>query len=135
GVSRVYRTDNAGKDWQLLTNKLMGSFLHSGSLSFPTLQTGYYASRYGGVGHAGVTVDGGKTWQDQITDDKIDKDMKNGDGGVALVQFVDVKTGWFIPFSGTIHATRDGGKTWTPQKLGDGAGGLTDMHFANAKLG
>jgi photosystem II stability/assembly factor-like uncharacterized protein len=133
--SRLYRTDDAGKKWVQLTDKLKAGSLGGGDgdLFFLDDKRGWFVIRRNipTRGFASFTEDGGKTWTEQeFKDDKV------AGGNYARVQFADAKTGWFISEFGTIHGSVDGGKTWAPQALGhDAKWTLKDMHFADAKLG
>jgi photosystem II stability/assembly factor-like uncharacterized protein len=121
----VRRTDNAGKTWQVLTEKFPASGQDPGTMSFTDADHG--CAVWSAVNYA-VTADGGKTWRHGVVD------KKGASGNYARTHFVDAKTGWLLPHYGTIHATADGGKTWQAQKLNT-SGTLKDLHFADAKLG
>jgi photosystem II stability/assembly factor-like uncharacterized protein len=121
----VYRTSNAGKTWQVLTDKFPASGQDPGTMSFTDADHG--CAVWSAV-HYAVTEDGGKTWRNGVVD------KKGATGNYARTQFADAKTGWLLPHYGTIHATIDGGKTWQAQKLNT-SGTLKDLHFADAKLG
>ena len=95
------------------------------------------------------TTDGGANW-------KVRKVAQSTDGiseDIALavqdplfydIEFADALHGWIVGEFGTIHATTDGGQTWTPQQeslLGEGIVDILDLptffgvHFVNTQEG
>jgi len=127
--SHLFQTDDAGNSWKVLTSKIKVS---AAGLSIPDGKHGVFASRIGGSAtDLGRTSDGGSTWEvEKVTDSKLSR------GNFAQVQMVDKDRGWFIPHFGTIHATTDGGKTWTAQELGHvSTSDLVALHFLDAQRG
>jgi photosystem II stability/assembly factor-like uncharacterized protein len=122
----VYRTVDAGKSWQMLTDKFPVETPDQGEMWFADARTGCAV-----VGNYGVarTTDGGKTWQTSQL-------AKKGASIPPRVQLLDAKTGWAMPHFGTIHRTTDGGQTWEAADLGHrSTNALIDLHFVDANLG
>ena len=132
--SRLFKTENAGRAWVEYKMKPEPSLGYGlAGIAFPDGRNGCLVNARASVPHNwAVTQDEGRTWGEQgKLDDKVDR-------GTGLhLQFVDKNHGWFLPTSGaTIYATDNGGKTWTPQKIGDNTPtSMEKLHFANAKIG
>jgi photosystem II stability/assembly factor-like uncharacterized protein len=121
----IYITDDSGKTWKLVTEQFPNDSGKVGQMCFTDLKHGFAA--WNATQYA-VTDDGGKIW----TEGKLKNEAS---GNHSHIQFVDAKTGWILPDTGTIHATVDGGATWQAQKLGKRIGTLVGVNFVDANLG
>jgi len=129
--SHLYRTDNAGRDWTELTDKIDLVKLSGNGLAFPDARHGRYvcARKTPHEYYAGTSADGGKTWTEQ----RLNGNLK---GNYLKTQFTGVDRGWLIPQFGDIHVTTDGGKTWTPQRMGHNqTDTLRNLHFLDDNVG
>lgn len=95
------------------------------------------------------TTDGGANWKVR----KVDQSKEGISEDIMLavqdpifydIEFADEQHGWIVGEFGTIHATTDGGKTWTAQQsslLGEGIVDILDLptffgvHFVNTQEG
>jgi photosystem II stability/assembly factor-like uncharacterized protein len=95
------------------------------------------------------TTDGGANWKVR----KVAQDKQGISDDIALavqdpifydIEFADDQHGWIVGEFGTIHATSDGGQTWTAQQeslLGEGIVDILDLptffgvHFVNSQEG
>jgi photosystem II stability/assembly factor-like uncharacterized protein len=115
----LFRTDDGGKNWIRLNFPGMRTYWYSSNFIFFDAKHGFFTTRGGQVNgdlFFCTTEDGGRNWQVR----KMERTDRRSWAQGVTVRFADKDHGWFIPhYSGTIHATTDGGKTWTPQELGD----------------
>lgn len=102
-VGSLYRTTDGGSSWTKLSETRNIKELYH-YLSFIDAETGYISS---GWGHLSVSHDGGATLQ------RID----SSDSRCSRIDFIDQNNGWKIN-DFRIHATTDGGITWTRVPLG-----------------
>lgn len=124
----LFRTSDAGKKWVEVTDKLpLGGFGGSTRLAFADLKHGYFVTSIED-GVLGRTLDGGKSWQTQKTEDKAGLDGPR-------ICFVDMERGWYSLPNAAVYSTVDGGQNWTRQHPGHASGFLEDLHFTDAKLG
>lgn len=141
-VSVILRSVNGGATWVAVFEIIGESLL---DVDFVDEERGYAT---GAEGVIYATVDGGKTWKEEVLSagwttqrlvDPITVQPKTGDGSgppmltsesLASMFFVDARNGWAagdiptgesVNVRGIVLGTRDGGKSWTELKLSDGA--------------
>ncbi|MBN2493779.1 MAG: PKD domain-containing protein [Deltaproteobacteria bacterium] len=71
------------------------------------------------------TEDGADTWQSVIV----------GTGELLRLYFLDAQRGWVVGENGQIHATADGGVTWSPQSSCAAGQSLRSTYFLDAQHG
>ena len=79
----------------------------------------------GSDGLIAVTNDGGKTWEQQVSNTKKE---------LTSIFFHDINNGWVCGEGGTLLYTEDGGNTWTAQKTGT-VDGLRCIYFLDKQNG
>jgi photosystem II stability/assembly factor-like uncharacterized protein len=106
---KIYKTDNAGKDWKFLTEVSVPYY----SIDFLDSLNGWM----GGVGGVYHTIDGGKTWNFQQIEGN----------NMYEVDFINTKDG-LITSSHCVYRTTDGGGSW--QKVyRDDINSIGDLNF------
>ena len=100
----VVRTNNGGQSWEYSYMPEQNPYMLHG-VSFIDSLTGWTVGDYGYIFN---TVDGGKTWNQQI----------GANTCLNSVCFIDRNLGWVASAGGGVLHTEDGGKTWSTQNSG-----------------
>lgn len=129
--TKLQYTDDAGKEWKEIKLPFKFPDAAGADISFTDLNHGCVVWKGPAEARCAFTHDGGNTWE------VVELDKKEAAGNYMRVRVADSQTAFALPHVGTIHTTRDGGKTWTPHDMGHSRTGssLTDLHFANTQLG
>ncbi len=142
GDGSVYRTDNGGKTWTCLTQRVPESDIFSP-------RDGFFLDPYRGwlVDHARIlsTVDGGQTWDDISPYHRSTNQPDCQDEHFA-VRFLTPDVGWVVgkgaresscQDTSYVLRTSDGGHTWGRITLDAGTKGdfLFDLDFKDARRG
>lgn len=113
--ARILKTTDGGKSWRAVFDSDRAGDINW-KLAFPSSRIGYatiisYQAPEGEArGYVVKTDDGGEHWR-RLT---VSRDRNWIPYGIA---FIDEEKGWVGGSTGG-YATRDGGKTWTPQAMG-----------------
>jgi hypothetical protein len=116
---RVWRTSNAGDEWQAATVPANNEF-GSTSLSFINAQQGWLIAREVSsanfsFGHLFVTSDGGATWQ-ALPQPPV----------AGALKMIDAQTGWILGGANgqQLYQTNDGGQSWNTVRVSANGGEL-----------
>jgi len=147
----LYATSDGGQTWA--RQRVPTRHLLLGA-TFLDARTGWLS---GGGLTLLSTTDGGATWragivylptdspasnaqtQSRQESEQSDEPSRGARAGahsqrLNAVSFADAETGWAVGAAGAILSTKDGGRTWRPQKSGMG-GDLTDVKFLDRAEG
>jgi len=121
GGSAFMSTTNGGSTWT--RTALPENYIITG-LSFIDLRTGWAAIAATTASQRVLhTTDGGVTWVEQPVSSRV-----------YAIDFVDSNYGWCAGASGFIHATTNGGRTWTVQTFG-AVGVFSSIDFVDRTYG
>lgn len=129
------RTDDGGKSWTTVSVKSDGGVIND--VFFINESTGWV------VGYSDInihrTTDGGENWELLLPFKLV-----YGNGDIESLFFVNENEGWIVGedkwtnkegLRGIVLHTKDGGKTWKPARIGNGATIYWWVHFTNASQG
>ncbi len=132
--SAVYKTTNAGVNWDSLVIPIIPSNLVLSKVDFVNSQTGWIFSRYATGNDSSIfkTTDGGMNWFKQ----KFGT-ISGSENSVFSACMIDANTGWLLNSKPRPWKTTNGGLTWDSTSLGDNylAGNLYDIKMLNAFTG
>lgn len=103
GQNRITR--DGGKTWQELTNYGLFEPNHNRYISIVDENTFWLASQK----KIGRSADSGKTWQEI----ELPEEM----APISAITFQTADEGYVLNATGTLFATKDGGKTWSKQSI------------------
>jgi serine/threonine protein kinase len=125
----ILKTTDGGQNWSVVFETVPVI----NSIDFVDEKVGWAAGEdfneaNGGNGSTFIisTTDGGNNWQS--------KDVSNLAHGLKSIFFGDRNNGWAVGQGGSIIATSDGGKTWSPQHSGTIAW-LYSVYFIDSRNG
>ncbi|MCX7833727.1 MAG: YCF48-related protein [Ignavibacteria bacterium] len=132
--SAVYKTTNAGLNWDSLVIPIIPSNVILSKVDFVNSQTGWIFSRYSTGNDSTIfkTTNGGVNWFKQ----KFGT-ITGNENSVFSACMIDANTGWLINSKPRPWKTTNGGLTWDSTALGDNylAGSLYDIKMLNAFTG
>ncbi len=133
-LSAVYKTTNAGANWDSVIISNMPAGLNLSKANFLNATTGWIFSKSYAAGDSSTifkTTDGGVNW--------TNINLVNASGSAKQIygaSMIDANNGYLINWTPVPYKTTDGGTTWTPQTLIDGYGGLLySIQMINATTG
>lgn len=137
GGNSLAKTTNGGDTWDehLSIPKPNGQEIPPQSLFFVSPDVGWVVGE-----NIYRTTDGGRTWtllcKTPTGDHQRQRAMRVGPSYadyMPSIWFADLENGLMARLDGEIHATRDGGKSWTLALRVDKS--ITDMYFINTQKG
>jgi len=110
----VMHTANGGKEWEYQVSNVSE---HLNAIQFTSSKNGWAVGALGNIIH---TSDGGNTWErDTIKIQFMGMvvPIRSFTDYLVSVFFVDSRNGWVLSQDGNVLSTRDGGRTWSIQRL------------------
>jgi len=132
--SAVYKTTNAGVNWDSVVIPNMTTGLTLAKVDFVNANTGWiFAKTNAGTNDSTIwkTTNAGTTWERQRLSTGTTTTNQ-----IYWSSMIDANTGWVVNYTPRPYMTTDGGATWTVQNLIDAFGGfLYGIHMLNVNTG
>lgn len=120
-LGRIFKTTNAGLNWQNATPASINSFLYN--IKFLNDQTGYI----GAISGVFKSTDAGSTWAQIFSVTYYSINFNK-------ISFADVNTGYYLCDSGSVYKTNNAGVNWQQVRSG-GEALFFDIEFTDANTG